>query len=63
MHNLAFLGMRLWYVWLAIIVAILAITVMVRRASARAKLREQEQLAQLADATHEGDKTRHEGSA
>lgn len=53
-----------WWLWLVLALGVWAITVKVRKESAKAKHRaEQERLAQKADAMHEGAKTRHEGGA
>ncbi|MEO6897497.1 MAG: hypothetical protein ABI218_12710 [Caldimonas sp.] len=63
MQSFSLLGWP-WWLWLALVVVVFAAVVQVRKATAKSKHRvEQERLAQAADATHEGAKTRHEGGA
>ena len=63
MPAFSFLGLP-WWAWLVVVVVVWVFVAQIRKASAKSKHRaEQERLAQIADATHEGAQTRHEGGA
>ncbi len=63
MQAYTFLGAP-WWLWLVLALAVWAVVAKVRQASSKARHRaELERLAQAADATHEGARTRHEGGA
>ena len=63
MQAFSFLGVP-WWLWLVLALVVWAVVFQARKATSKARHRaDQEQLAQKADAMHEGARTRHEGGA